>query len=205
MPDVGREVFWLKMNKNKIRIVFLSILLIGLIGGRYVSSYFNTYSEEDQNLASNETQNSETEVVDNLKNIYDIEFSDAVDTSDNPWGASAGEFDMEELGKCILLTPGTSVTFRMKVEDCKEIGLSCRLHPQVSSSSDGAKITVEVYTNDEKNLVAEQDFSIGSGDDWSNKTVKMEGSESGEIEVKISCNNSENENADWVIINEVLS
>ena len=78
-----------------------------------MSSYFNTYSEEDQNLASNETQNSETEVVDNLKNIYDIEFSDAVDTSDNPWGASAGEFDMEELGKCILLTPGTSVTFRM--------------------------------------------------------------------------------------------
>ena len=64
---------------------------------------------------------------------------------------------------------------------------------------------MEVYTNDEKNLVAEQDFSIGSGDDWSNKTVKMEGSESGEIEVKISCNNSENENADWVIINEVLS
>lgn len=128
-----------------------------------------------------------------------LEFEGSKDTSDNPWMKTAGLFEMENLGKCIFLTPNTGVVFG-GVSYGEAVALECGIHPWVIESSDGAGLVMWVL-DDQDNILYQEEWNISNQDEWQTVTLPLQNYEAA-AKVKILCNNGKNEDdsGDWVII-----
>lgn len=199
------------MNRNRISILVLSVLLVVLVGGRFVISIKNIEQESIVDVpiteVENEGENTNESVIDfqSTNNIYDMEILGANKTSDNPWGITAGEFDMEDVGRCVLLTPGTSMSFRIKKENSDNLKLSWMIHPWVSEKSDGVGIEVEVYESGAETPVISKGFLTAVTDDFVNESIDISALESDEIKIVLKCNSGENDNedADWLVVHAI--
>lgn len=128
-----------------------------------------------------------------------VSFEGNQETSDNPWGITAGWFEMENEGKCILLNPNTALMLEGLDQD-KEISFQYELHPWVRENSDGAGALVWVLDH-EDSILYEEEISISSQDDWEEYQLDLSQYDGAE-KVKVLCNNGTNEDdsGDWLVI-----
>lgn len=174
-------------------------MLIALEIGRFV------LFDDAEQITDSETvsEGQELEQGGNLGEIYDIQFLGVTKTSDNPWGITAGKINIENEGQCIFLMPGTSVSFRMNKVDKTQLVLSTMLHPWVRDKSDGVDITVEIYAVDHKTLLGTEQFRISNAEKTTEKEISISKIKADEIEVVLSCNVEDNQDADWAVIKKV--
>ncbi len=125
-------------------------------------------------------------------------FENASETSDNPWGITAGMIETEE-GKCIFLTPNTAVCFA-NLDKIKGLEFSYRIHPWVQADSDGAGIDVTLFDREEKILYQEM-IRVDADTSWTEYGLNLSEYPLADT-VRLSCNSGENDEAscDWVIL-----
>lgn len=181
---------------NKIKITGLAILLIVMEVGRFVLS--NQASQITDSGISNEMQRSA-----GLKEIYDLQFSGAMKTSDNPWGITAGEIDIENEGQCIFLMPGTSASFRIEKGHKEGLVLSAMIHPWVREKSNGVEVTAELYGAEDDTPLMWNEFRINASEEVTEKEIDISGIEADEIKIVLTCNVEDNQDADWVVVKQV--
>lgn len=132
--------------------------------------------------------------------IWDtVSFDGNQETTDNPWGMTAGWFEMEGEGKCILLTPNTSVQLN-DVDPNMTLSFDYEIHPWVKDKSDGVGVLVWVLDS-EDSILFKEDISVNCQNEWQGYQLDISQYD-GAAKVKLYCNNGENENddGDWLII-----
>ena len=110
-----------------------------------------------------------------------------VDTSELPWGFTAGRIDLDDGTDVWLLTPGTSMT----LEGASKIWLEYCIHPLAADASDGALL--EVVSGDQKELLAVDDK-------WHAYQVDEE-----KETVEVSAVSQTNPDNDWIVIRRCTS
>lgn len=127
-----------------------------------------------------------------------VSFDGAEKTDDNPWGYTAGIFDMD-LGECIFLTPNTSVNL------CGDNMPSTwtfqyRIHPWVETQSDGAGLIIWIL-DEEENIIHSEEIPIVAENQWQDFSLDI-GAYDLADKIKIMCNNgsADNDECDWVIL-----
>lgn len=126
-----------------------------------------------------------------------ISFEGSKETSDNPWGTTAGVIEMEE-GKCILLTPNTSFSIR-QLKDAGKFNFSYEIHPWVRENSDGAGILIWIM-DEEDTILHEEVIKVDKEEEW--KIFELDLTQyDGASQIKVLCNNGGgNDDGDWVIV-----
>lgn len=144
-----------------------------------------------------EVQSMENE-ADDLQQLQ-LTFEGAQDTEGNPWGKTAGNFEMEELGNCILLTPNTAVTMEVAGDET-EVLFQTRIHPWMLEHTDGAGLLIWVMNADDT-ILHQEEWKISTTDAWETRVVALEKYENAS-KIKIFCNNGSNEDdsGDWIVI-----
>ncbi len=189
--------------KKSVKLVIAAIASLSLCWfvGQQIKMV-NLQPEEEAQMSPElpaETEN--TDVLAQYSLFDDIDFEGAREIADNPWGSTAGLYEMEDMGQCIFLTPNTSVLLNGLTEDSQLI-LQYKIHPWVSENSDGAGIIVHVLSDDEI-VLYENQFLISNTAEWQLLELDLKEYTDAEM-VRISVNNGNNgdDSGDWVIIRE---
>lgn len=129
-------------------------------------------------------------------------YEGTAETTDNPWGVTAGTIELEDEGSCIFLTPNTAALLQMP-DDTNEISLTYRIHPWVSGSSDGAGLLIW-YLDAENELLGEDTLSVNAEEDWQEASLDLY---AGTQKIKILCNNGgkNDDCGDWVLVKQKFS
>lgn len=160
----------------------------------------NSYESQNMDGIIESSEDSEENLSKQFDFWDDIYFEGNRETADNPWNMTAGKFEMEGEGECILLTPNTAVQINDPGGRNGEINFMYQIHPWVKDASDGAGLLLWVLDKKDEILYAEE-ITINAGEDWKEYKLDLTQYE-GATSVKIFCNNgvSEDDSGDWVIL-----
>ena len=180
--------------KKKIKLLMLAAIYLGICWG--IGRFRQVKNSVDSQGADQNMSLADQETADVWKKAV---FEGNQKTDDTPWGITAGWFEMEGEGSCILLLPDTNVTFDLTgIAD--EISFCYQIHPWVKESSDGVGLTIDLY--DEENCIIEKtELKIGNKDDWMEYKVDLK-KYAAATGLKLSCDEGENKDdtCDWLII-----
>ncbi len=157
---------------------------------------------EQNQVEQNQIEQNQTENDNQLAwSKFDIMFEGSKETSDNPWGYTAGIIDTDFAGECILLNPNTSVSLK-PFDYLSSLNLSVKIHPWVAESSDGAGIDIWLM-NDSDEILRKESLFVSNEDMW-NDIIYTAQELDGVKKIKFLCNNGEREDdsADWIIIKD---
>ena len=133
---------------------------------------------------------------------YNVFFSNSQQTQDNPWGYTAGLIDTDSDGKCVLLTPATSVEISRRSNETfnEDFSLQFRIHYWVAKDSDGAVVTVS-FCDQGATVIGSDVFIVGSQDEWQEHIITVP-TDADVFKIRLECSGGDNndETADWVII-----
>lgn len=121
-------------------------------------------------------------------------------TDDNPWGITAGLINIDTVGECILLTPGTWVEIK-----ARDISFSYELFSQVRDASDGALLEI-LYEDYEGELVYSDVKEVSTLSDSYNFEFVANTTDVNNVNlIRFKCESGKNNNedADWVIIRNI--
>lgn len=174
----------------KKSLIIMMIAIVSMVISWYIGQ--SVHTNADRNSTSGDL-----EAVNNSNQNISIEFEGSEQTSDNPYGFTAGmiEFEGENY---IFLTPNTACIL-YNLSKVKNVSLALELHPWVASGSDGAGIDVIAYYEDGSNEQMETIFLENS----KGKINKSYNILERKIEkIVLNCQNGTNNNsdADWVMI-----
>lgn len=178
------------IKQHLVFIIAILYLVICWVLGHYVLK--NEVKEENNGNGVSAEQG-------NGQGSYEITFEGNTSTNDNPWGITAGYFEMEDEGQCILLTPNTSALIS-SITNFESIELKYEIHPWVRDSSDGAGVIIDYLDSFGESMGKEQ-ISIDSMADWQSYVIELARYESVEA-IEIICNSGKRDNdiCDWVIL-----
>lgn len=188
-------------KKSLLLCVVLSLTLCWGIGQYIHRDRTDSTKVEDVNeeKTSNSGAESSTDNTDVISLIDRLQFENVNHTEENPWGFTAGIIDVEDEGKCIFLTPNTSVV--IPVSDIKQqFSFEYQLHPWVKEGSDGAGLDIWIL-NENEDILYEDKIDIKNDLAWEKIQYSINGFDDAAM-IKILCNNgkSDDDSADWVII-----
>lgn len=126
-------------------------------------------------------------------------FEGAVETTDNPFGLTAGIIEMDDIGACAMLTPNTSVMIA-DLGDQETVTLSAEVHPWVSDASDGVGLKIWILDSEE-NLLNESRIFVPADNNWLDCTVDLTEYPDAAA-IKLLCDNGDhNDDAgDWLVL-----
>jgi hypothetical protein len=131
-------------------------------------------------------------------NFFNLVFENSEETSDNPWGYTAGLIDVD--GDCrIFLTPNTGVVMYPK-----ELGdayvLKAYIHSWVSDSSDGVGLVIW-YLDENDEILGREEISVGANGEKAEIAMDLDQFQ-GTNHFKRLCNNGDrdDDSGDWVVI-----
>lgn len=190
----------MKIFRDKKRI--LIFLLIAVLILLYLfKKELHQHLKYNEVAISNEAENNGIDSNIQASDIWEnISYRGNKIVTDNPWNMTVGEFEMEDEGMCIFLTPNTSMQIENRENQYDIIELMYQIHPAVKEVSDGAEILIW-FLDDTEKVLFEEKVSVKPDDDWKQLKIDLEQhSEASKIE--IFCNNggNGNDNGDWVIV-----
>lgn len=180
--------------KKKIKLLVLAAVYLGVCWG--IGQFRQPKNSVDSQTADQNMPSADRETAEVWKRVV---FDGNQKTDDTPWGMTAGWFEMEKEGNCILLLPDTAAIIEISEED-ENVSFACQIHPWVKESSDGAGLLICICSADEK-VLREEEIQIGNTDGWTEHITDL--TEYPEAAVlKLSCNNGKNDNdsCDWVVL-----
>ncbi len=184
---------------KKLKIVLLCA--VWLIGCRYIGQYRKAQKTVENSIRSTEsTDIASTEQIETAFNFVGGEIKNSKDTSDNPWGKTAGIIDMDDVGKVVFLTPETE--YDLDVSDLENLIFSYQIHPWVKEASNGAGIKIELL-NENGDIINEQEIAVNSSDDW--KKVDIECKDAEKINISCVAGKDNDASGDWVVLSNELS
>ena len=161
--------------------------------------------QQEESVENWQNSTGENAVNDNTSfwEEYEITFENVESTTDNPWGYTAGMIDTDTDGKCVFLTPNTSVCIAGIRERIigNNFALEASIHPWVADSSDGVGVVVW-YLDDNNEILQQESFEISSKESWQEILLSCEDEQVSSV--KLLCNNGTNDDdaADWLIIKQ---
>lgn len=180
--------------RKKIKLLVLAAVYLGICWG--IGQFRQTKNSADSQGADQNITLADQGVADVWKKAV---FEGNQKTDDTPWGITAGWFEMEGEGSCILLLPDTKVTFGLSgMTD--EISFYCQIHPWVKDSSDGVGLIIDLY--DEANHTIERtELEIGNKDNWLEYKVDLKKYATA-TGLKLSCDEGESKDdtCDWLVL-----
>jgi len=201
------------IKKFWVPIFIVCFLLLGYVIGQWrnsinaekelgteVSNVSEVVSQKDTSVTPSENDQNGSDAVsgEEWEGLH-LSFENISETADNPWGITSGLIDVDDVGKCILLTPNTSFTIKDLTSESL-ISLEAEIHPWVADSSDGAGI--DVWIMDENGEILKKDkISIVSGATWASIQYSI-GDVADATQIKFLCNNgnADDDSCDWVIL-----
>ncbi len=132
-----------------------------------------------------------------------ISYEGHVETTDNPWGVTAGTFDMEGEGTCAFLTPNTAIILN-NVNATGNLNFSYKIHPWMQETSDGVGFIIWLLDENDT-ILSTSDFYVTSENEWVECQMDI-ASYPSVSKVKILCNNGKNgdDSGDWLIIRNIV-
>lgn len=127
-----------------------------------------------------------------------ITFDGKKETKDTPWDTTAGIFEMEGEGECILLLANTTAVIDCDMSYSKFL-FEYRIHPWMEEVSDGLYMTISVFQNDD--LIDEKEIYVSSEDNWKSQVIDVSTYENiTEVAIKCWSGIDGSEDGDWLII-----
>lgn len=130
------------------------------------------------------------------KTSLPMEFEGAVAVRDNPWGTTAGLIEDEQYGRCIFMTPNTSITVA-GLEAADSIVFQPSIHYAVIDNTDGAGLLIWILDKD--NTILEQQEILIPPEHGTKVEISLPESAD---KIKVLCNNGidDDDCGDWIII-----
>lgn len=137
-----------------------------------------------------------------VNHLQEMHFEGKKDVDDNPWGFTIGEIDVDNVGRCLLMTPGTKMFCVVSDVSDESLQLKWMIHPWVREDSDGLEVVVTVMDTDDSSKKIEKKFEIQKSEDFLNEVLDISMFEGGKVDVEIECFNGANNDstADWLVI-----
>ena len=188
------------LKKNRVVIIGLLLLVVFGVLGQVIKKNKADVNNDSENGSVERSSETENHLSDDF--LEHVEIEGVSDTQDNPWGKTAGIFDMEDIGKCIFLTPNTGFQVKDLSEDLTTVSLKAKIHPWMVEYTDGAGLVVW-YLDSEGEILHEDTVSVAISDEWTMFSFDIVQYENADT-VKIMCNNGENndDSGDWVIVKQ---
>lgn len=179
-----------KEKRVKRIYIILTAFVISFLASWYIGQKLHT---TDKSVSQQES----VEMDSDTNSHEGIAFEGQVDTSDNPWGTTAGMIEMEDESECIFLTPNTAVYIE-QLDNLDKFTFITEIHPWVRSESDGAGLVLSVL-GENNEVLHEEKIIVNSKSEWQEYEFDLETSAN---KIKFACNNGENgdDTCDWVII-----
>lgn len=130
-----------KYQKVFVIGILLLVLVIAFLIGQYV------VAPNMHKASGNVAQIDETNHTDDIGvefSIQEMEWVNQYDTTDNPWGYSAGVIDTEESTRAIMLMPDTGVHVKCHIQKEVELPIKYYVHSWVENVSDGLEFSIRV-------------------------------------------------------------
>ncbi len=120
------------------------------------------------------------------------------ESNDYPYGYNVGAIEDEQVGRAILLTPGTEIGWEGTVSETASLNMGFFLHPWVADGSDGALLNVIITAGG-----TEHDHVFEVGADLQEEVLSL-GEFAGEVRIELAVSNAEgwNTDCDWVILKQ---
>lgn len=182
------------IKKYMLLIIALLLLVVFGIIGQAIKKVKERAYHEEEIQAFNSYGHTQTEKE---KVIQHIRIIDAIDTKDNPWGKTAGVIDLDDKGKVIFLTPGTSAVIYELYDFTEIIQLTAEIFNDVKEHSDGVTLSISIYDRNDIELENERRIYIPSSEAT---TISVDTSINDIDHAIIRCLNEDNENGDWIIL-----
>lgn len=183
-------------DKREVQII-VSILLLLLAAALYFE-YGIVSKSMEQYRASAEPEEQEVSGWDLSQSFGadDISVIGRAESDDYPYGYNAGYIEDDEVGKAILLTPGTEIEMDVSQMAGYEMTIQYFIHPWVADHSDGAILNVEF--RDDKGAVSVAAYPVDGEE--RKQEIPISGNR-----VKLFVTNEEKmeEACDWVIIDQL--
>ncbi len=192
-------------------IFIVCFLLLGYVIGQVRNSVKagqelvteESYVREDGLESNTNSEPAEEDV--NLSDVdnddewhgFRLAFENSDETTDNPWGFTAGLIDVDE-DKCVFLTPNTGVMIYPNETGSVSV-FDAYIHPWVADASDGAGLVVW-YLDKNDGIVGQEEVNVGT--DGENAKLALDLTRYHEADhFKILCNNGgSDDSSDWVVV-----
>ena len=125
-----------------------------------------------------------------IDNIQEANLSGKIDSNDFPWQTNIGIINVDKIGSCVFMTPGTSIEYNVPLDNKKHyLKFSYGLHPtaQKWNISDGMQFIVKVKE------ASENDYTILD-------TILVDPNKTSLVDYKVSLNKYKGKNINIVII-----
>lgn len=133
-----------------------------------------------------------------IENFESLEVSGQMDTEDTPWGKTICKANDEQNGEFLFMQPNTAISYTLEVsEECILKGTG-KIHPAVSSLSDGVNVFVNVYDTNNENRKREKLFIPPEGTSIELDLSEFKG-QTMRIEVACDVGDNTDGNGDWLI------
>lgn len=192
------------MKKKCIKLLLLFVIscsIAYLIGQKAVLPL--TEKKSAQNDQQSEQSN--TELYDIIKNFSDLSLRGQSATDDNPWGSNLTTFEDEEHGTCILMTPDTEISVQHTLQGQAMLNWSANIHPWMSGISDGAEFTVTVQEAGADTQGITEKVKIVPADAYEQGSISLAEFQNTKIQVTLSVNNGDNNDSsgDWLVFDRL--
>ena len=198
-----------KYTKVLIGIVIVLLICFGI--GRINNRNKSIKNEQNNNVViENNQQEENQDAIQNVEtqeeksSIWNyVSYEGHVETTDNPWGMTAGTFDMEGESTCAFLTPNTAVILN-NVNATETLKFSYKIHPWMQETSDGVGFIIWLLDGNDT-ILSTSDFYVTNENKWMDCQIDMV-SYPDVRKVKILCNNGKNndDSGDWLIIRKIM-
>ena len=136
----------------------------------------------------------------NLLDSFDTEFvtvEGKVNSEDYPYGYNIGAIEDDEVGKAILVTPGTSIQISGRIPENVVLSVDFKIHPWVAQDSDGAVINFDIKAEE-----SQETFSYEVTAQENVQSIDLSKYARQNITLMVSLSNKDdcNEDCDWTIL-----
>lgn len=210
------------MSKQVIKIALafvLSCSMAYLIGQKVVLPLTDKKAAEKQQemVESNEQQDQQqkaqrngehdnAEIYDLIQNFSNLTITGQKTVEDNPWGSNLTTFEDEELGTCLLMTPGTEISDLYVVQEEEVLCWSCGIHPWMAGVSDGVDLTITVREADQDDQETTVTIPVTSSEVYETGNIPLSEFQGMEIQLTLSVGNGDNNDSsgDWLVFDRLM-
>lgn len=159
-------------------------------------------SENVETEASATNEGNQISVLSNEAILDMVEYEGSVETTDNPYGYTAGNILLNDTDNCILLTPNTGAHIKIEGK-IQELSFHYQIHPWVKDLSDGLGIVIWIMDENDE-ILDTIEIDVPKEGDELDKSLDLSEHDNAS-KFKIMCNNGKNndDSGDWLVISNI--
>lgn len=203
----------MRVNRKKVKaILFETVAIVLSIGGaacgnlekkpekaeNNTENVILSTEEIDSTLAETLSENAEWNLLEHIES-NNVMVQGRIETEDYPYGYNVGTIEDDEVGKAILLTPGTSISISGTFTNADCLNMEYMIHPWVVENSDGVIFSMNITMDGET-----QNYSYEVSEGTETQQISFEEYKNKEVEINLQLTNKDgaSDTCDWLVLKE---